>query len=336
MRKTLADKARLVFASVLVGVLVFSSLSSLLPNQRWTVHSTISTASADSTQTALRDQVLDPAVNYLYDNYNESIGLIHESPEAEFKNNYYIYSDNYLASLVLGNYDPSNLTMIGRAENITNKMQYYLGLAGIANPINQYMALNESEFAFNCSANFNLTSVDGAAIKTTINNQSGSLDPKSYADIAFLQSVYYHRMDNDSMAMRVYNDGVNCSINLTGGMGFQDRAFNDSYLYPTYKLALYIYASKLLGQDYDQQAFDTLIAMQQPNGGFATSYDSDLQATSGTNTETTSLAVLALNLESPSPNSKELTSILLVAGVLSAALILVGVSLKIVRRRRTE
>lgn len=329
MRKTLAEKARLVSAIVLVGILVFSSLSSLLPNQRWTVDSTISTARADSTQTALRDQVLDPAVDYLYDNYNESIGLIHESPDAEFKNNYYIYSDNYLASLVLGNYDQSNLMLTRRAENITNTMQHYLDLAGIANTINQCMVLNESVFAFNCSANFNLTSVDGAAIKTTINNQSGSLDPKSYADIAFLQAVYYNELGRETNARTVYLDGVH----LYDGKGFKDDAFNDSYLYQTYKLALYIYASKLLGQDYDQLAFDTLIAMQQPNGGFATSYDSDLQATSGTNTETTSLAVLSLNLESPSPNSKELTSILLVAGVLSAALILVGVSLKIVRRR---
>jgi hypothetical protein len=338
----LAEKARLVLAIVVVGILVFSSLSSLLPNQRWTVVSTISTARADSTQTAPRNQVLDPAVKYLYKNYDESIGLNYVSPDTEeLKNTYYIYSDNYLASLVLWNYDQSNLTLARRAGNITNQMHHYLN--GTVNPINQYMALTESVFAFSNSKNFDLSAVDGAAIKTTINNQNGSLDPWNYADIAFLQAVYYHELGRENYAMAVYHDGVN----LYDGKGFKDLPFlkDNSSNYQTYKLALYIYASKLLGQDYFQQAFDTLLAMQQhtstrTNGGFNTSYNStSLKATGYTNTETTSLAVLSLILQSPSSNSpmtwgQELTYILLVAGALSAALILVGVCLKIVRRRR--
>jgi hypothetical protein len=243
--------------------------------------------------TDLRKQTLGPAVSYLYDNYNASIGLIHVSPDTEELNNtYYIYSDNYLASLVLANYDQGNLALTRRAESIRNTMQHYLDVAGIANPVSQYMVLNQSVFAFNASADFTLEEVNGSAIRTTMNNQSGSLDPSEYADIAFLQAVYYHELGREDDAMRVYLGGTH----LYDGRGFNDTAFTGNY--QTYKLALYIYASKLLGQDYKQLAYYTLLGMQQPNGGFATSYNYSLGETSGTNVETTSLAILSLNMQS--------------------------------------
>lgn len=323
MRKTLAEKAKLVPAIVLVGILVFSSLSSLGPNQRWTAVSTISTAKADSTQTALRN-----AVNYLYNNYNKGIGLIRESPDyPNLINTYNIYSDNYLASLVLRDYDQR------MAKNITSKMTLYLDRAKENNSTllfftNQYMVLDESvsamnDFAFNNASDVNLTKdinlpeVDGATINTTINNGSDRLDPKLNADIAFLQAIYNYTLGNESGAMSAYIDGVNQSVNLSGGLGFNDSAFRHDLKeygienYQTYKLALYIYASKLLRQEnYSRSAFDvalyTLPKMQArsenlSDGGFSTGYDSSLQAirgpngTNGTNTETTSLAILALN-----------------------------------------
>jgi hypothetical protein len=305
MRKTLAEKARLVPAIVLAGILVFSSLSSLLPNQRWTVGSTISTARADSMQTALIDENLTRAVNYLYRNYNDTIGLINESPDDSnltLHNTYWIYSDNYLASLVLWNYDPSNTNWTGMAVNITNKMKNYTGLAGIANPVNQYMVLTEnvSEFAFNNSDPFTLnTTDDGATVKTTQNNRSTRLDKWNYADIGFLYVAYYCRLNLTTDAMNVYRYWDN--LYDSEGKGFKDDAFNDTHTYATYKLALYIYASKLLGQVYNPQANTTLRAMQQDNGGFATYYDSNLQAVSSTNTETTSLAVLSLIPVPPEP-----------------------------------
>jgi hypothetical protein len=262
------------------------------------VVSTISTARADSMQTALTDEDLDPAVNYLCMNYDDTVGLIRESPDPEFENNYWVYSDNYLASLVLLIYDQSNLTLTGRAENITNGMQYCLHQAGICNPMNQYMALTESASYFDNAPPVTLARVDGATINTAMNNRiEDPLLPWNYSDIAFLQAVYYHELGHESDAMKAYGYGVN----RYDGKGFKDDAYNDSYLYQTYKLALYIYASKSLCQEYEQQAFDTLLAMQQHdgNGGFNTSYDSSLREIGGTNTETTSLAVLSLILTTP-------------------------------------
>jgi len=254
----------------------------------------------DSYLSYLIDQVLPHAVNYLCDNFNESTGLVCVSPDSEeLENTYYIYSDNYLASLVLQeDHYPSNLTMTRMAGNITNAMQNYT--TGI-DPVNQYMvltkALTVNMSVFNNSADFNLTTVDSAEVRTTQNNLSGLLDPRDYADIAFLQAIYYHELGMENESMTAYD----CGVDLYDGKGFKDDAFHGTY--QTYKLALYIYASKLLrqdmmglGPDYDLHAFCTLLEMQQPNGGFATGYNSSFQVTTFTNTETTSLAVLSLSM----------------------------------------
>jgi len=303
------------------------------------VVSTMPTAGADPMQTALRDQVLDHAVNYLCENYNESIGLICESPDApHLKDSYWIYSDNYLSSLVLRTYDPDNLTLTRLARDIDNNMRDYLSLAGVTDPINQYMVLTESlsfsEPPFNASVNSDLLEKDGAWIRTTQNNQSSLLSSKDYADIAFLQAVHYHERGREDEAMCAYLDGVR----LYDGRGFKDEAYygtGGTYPhYQTYKIALYLYASKLLGQDYDIQAFYTLLEMQQPNGGFSTSYDrASLNATGYTNTETTCLAILALNLQGSSSDSYELVYILLVVAAVGATLVLVFVWLKTVKKR---
>ena len=261
--------------------------------------STVSWVRAHSTQIET-NQVLDDALNYLQANYNDEVGLICESPDEEFKDTYWVYSDNFLASIVLHNYGQSD-TLVRMAGDITSKMPNYLNQAGVCNPMNQYMVLRESVFYFDNAQPVILAKVGNATVKTTMNNRIGDpLLPWNYSDVAFLQAVYYHELGNESGAMKSYLYGVNRS----DGIGFKDDAFNDTHLYETYKLALYIYASTMLGQeDYNRPAFDqalgTLVDMQQhtsilDNGGFATYYDSNGTAKPGVNTETTSLAVLAV------------------------------------------
>lgn len=245
----------------------------------------------------MRNRVLRNAVDYLCGNYNASLGLVCVSPDSEeLRSTYYIYSDNYLARLVLRDYDRSNLTQTRIAGAIANATQ---NRTSGFDAENQYMVIadadNVSGHVFNNSKDFNLTTVDGSEIKTTQNNQSGALDPASYADIAFLQTIYFHELGMKNESMAAYEIGVD----MWDGRGFKDDAFTGTY--QTYKLALYIYATKLLGKDtvwgleYDLHAFCTLVEMQQPNGGFATGYDSSLRVTTYTNTETTSLAILSLS-----------------------------------------
>jgi len=286
----------LVLAIILIAVLMAAAIAG-----------TISTVRPSSTQTALADEVLD-AVNYTYRNYNATIGLNYNSPDnAVLRNTYWVYSDNYLASYVLNIYDPANTSLTSRAENLKENMTRYLNCNEvtdpITDPINQYMVFTESKEINESWSYFHGSDPPGillanrdndSAIKTHIMTHINNLTnihpaPEDYTDIAFLQVVYNYNLSRWGDA----NYNYSCGIADWDGRGFADKAFAGEY--QTYKLALYIYASKLLGLDYNQQAFDTLLAMQQPDGGFKTGYDSSLNPqNTSTNMETTSLAILAL------------------------------------------
>ena len=87
------------------------------------------------------------------------------------------------------------------------------------------------------------------------------------------------------------------------GIGFADLPFTSAesasyHQYQTYKLALYIYASKVTDYSYQQSALDQLVSMSAASGadsgGFYTCYGPDSKPACGSNVETTALAVLAL------------------------------------------
>lgn len=62
-----------------------------------------------------------------------------------------------------------------------------------------------------------------------------------------------------------------------------------------YKLALYVFTAGLLNQTVPLSALVNLARMQAPSGGFYTGYDANFSNDgTSTNTETTSLAIMAL------------------------------------------
>ena len=267
--------------------------------------------SGSGNRASMSSQVLD-AVNYLVQNYNNDTrgtGLIHESPDTDPDRDktYWVYSDNFLAGLVLETYNP------GMTANIRENMTGYLELAGITDYRSNYMALTEPVSAFR-GANLSGTNITPAGevgyyIMTHVADQ-GILSPAEYADIAFLQAINESKWGDPVKA----NTSFDLGVLLWDGKGFCDKG--NGYIhdnYPTYKVALYIYASKLLGRvdsvNYTQ-ALNVLPQMQkhggvvpETDGGFSTWYswpDSspDPIAKGSTNVETTSLAILALDLPS--------------------------------------
>jgi hypothetical protein len=237
--------------------------------------------------------VTNSAVNYLLANYNSTVGLIRNSPDSQsLSNTYYLYSDNFLAVLAFQNQGPGDATLAGVSSNITKSIHLYI--EGQPNPVNQYEALTTPPIpAFNASKDFVIYTRGLETISTTVNNQSSTwLDLHDYADIAFLEAIYYYNFGNNAAASSAYHVGVA----MYDGIGFKDSVPGN---YQTYKLALYIYASRLLGLSYYASAFSQLIAMQATSGvdkgGFYTCYGSDAVAACGTNTETTALALLALS-----------------------------------------
>ncbi len=243
-----------------------------------------STAPSSSESTTPQNATLIRAVDYLIDGYNPDVGLIPETPGSS---TYWLYSDNFLAAQALLQYGKSNNTVFDIGQNISKTLQR--DSAGIGAE-NQYaMALGEGPCQFHSAVDYNVSSSGGIQIRTTLNNEAGNLSANQYADIAFLTAICLHT--NQPQALAEYDVGQG----MFDGIGLRDLPYNQSELYQTYKLALYIYASDILSQPVNQTALATLIRMQAPNGGFYTGYDPTYSpAGTLTNTETTSLAILAL------------------------------------------
>jgi hypothetical protein len=243
---------------------------------------------------------LPAVVNYLVENYNSTVGLI---PEVPGGNTYWLYSDNFLASLALERHDsqyPGNLTITNIAANIDGNVSKYI--AGVPNVLNQYMVLNSPIAAFNTSNSYTVCNYAGAVINITLNNGTSPLNQSLYADIAFLEALYY----NSAGQAKNANDSYQIGMKMYDGNGMNDPVFQNGTQkgqYQTFKLALYIYASKVLGYQFPPSAEADLLRMQGASGGFYTGYDANFSSNgTNTNVETTSLAILALLVPTPSPS----------------------------------
>jgi hypothetical protein len=276
-------RGRYLLILVVLVALVASSLVNYLPKSPKT-----------------SDQVrLDMTISYFVHSYSPTVGLISETPGGS---TFWLYSDNYLSALAISRYDPKNLSTSGFVSALLTAFGGYASTLPSDLARNQYTALNSTTASFDCSANYTLswasaqeTQTGGSAsLKTTANDHSPACASENYADLLFLQALYYHRLGNGSEASQYYN----LAAADFDGKGVADIAFNGS-LYQTYKLALFVYTSSCLGRAAGTgfgAALDTLLRMQDNStGGFYTGYTPALSHDGTTvNTETTALAALAL------------------------------------------
>ncbi|HZY94302.1 MAG TPA: hypothetical protein VFE98_05490 [Candidatus Bathyarchaeia archaeon] len=163
------------------------------------------------------------------------------------------------------------------------------------------------------------------SIWTTINNVTGpALSPNDYADIAFLQAYNSTKWSHDDAAAQHF---FQIGAGMFNGTGFVDRPFrvDTRHQFQTYKLALYLYLATVLNDTIPLNVLITLGRMQSSTGGFYTGYVSDY-STNGTttNTETTSLAILALDRSSRTANYNRTISTVQVS-LLTVPLLYLGI-----------
>jgi hypothetical protein len=285
-----------IAAAVFVAVLLVVASISLIPTQ-----------TPNPTQATL-----DRAIAYFGTYYDVKTGLVPEAPNGT---SFWLFSDNYLAALAVSRYTPQRQDTANLTIALSDAIKGYESiLPGGAAP-NQYTALNSTATSFRCSETFVLGwsyGANGSAIgrgATSVNTTANvgkptCADPlQNYADLLFLQAVYYHRVGNLSAADSYYRLGAADLI----GRGIEDKAYtsrsSDSYhQFQTYKLALYVYASVCLNQGMGSTNLinaESTMMKQQENGtgGFAVRYVTDQIAPQGrVNTETTALASLAIEL----------------------------------------
>jgi hypothetical protein len=238
---------------------------------------------------AVLERALARGTDYLAAGYDPHVGLIPETPHST---TYWLLSDNFLAARALSEYSQDNATLLSLAANLSSSIVRDSSSVGMDN---QYTTLGAGPCQIHDSKNYDLYERAGDWIKTTLNNGSATFSPSAYADIAFLEAVCLDH-EGRQQALAMYLMGAA----MFDGVGFKDVPYSHTCdkgecQYQTYKLALYIIASIQLGRPVAASALWNLIAMQSPNGGFRTGYDRALSPMETlTNTETTSLALLAI------------------------------------------
>jgi len=231
--------------------------------------------------------------SFLLTGYDPYIGLVRESPNAN-PNVYWLCSDNYLASLALEKAEPKI------AEAITQSIAIYQAIGQIG-PLAKWKVLSgevvpEAVFAMDVKKPTIIT-IEGNEVRSEVTDSARPMLWKEYADLLLLASINAFNRGDIVEARNLFG-------NVTfDGTGLTDAA-NKQGNYSTYKLALYLIAAEKVGIDIPakKEIMNRILSLQENDptsnryGGVYTDYDSNGKPlTSDTNTETTSLVLLALH-----------------------------------------
>lgn len=226
---------------------------------------------------------VDRGLTYLSSQFNPDLGLIREAPNVA-PNIYWLTNDNALAVYVLST----------------------LGESALANSIRPAL----QKFSF--STNDQIEAVWGETITIPPHSATSVLiakvgdneiwqefhdrndklmDWSQYANLAFLGALNDFNRGEVDLARSIYAN----TLKMFDQTGFRDKAFSDRY--ETYKLALALYVGVRLQAENPSSAqmLRTLQSMQASNGGFYTHYFDINKHDGDTNTETTSMSLLALH-----------------------------------------
>ena len=239
------------------------------------------------------------AVDYLKGHYNEKLGLLYESEDlgtrvvngTAYRGNqtYFIYSDNLLANWALKPYDREMSEKISQSIASYNQPNsgFFEVLFGTAIPAN--MSIGEQTPVWQDS---------DSLVLAEFHNSDTPLLWEGYGDTLIYQSLNCYLAGNKSGA----DDYFYRAYAMWDSKGINDVSVepgkSDAH-YSNYKLALVLYASKVLNITIDNysQIEAKLWSMQQQNGGITSWADLNGNPIGTANTETTSIALLPYNDE---------------------------------------
>jgi parallel beta-helix repeat protein len=228
--------------------------------------------------------------------FDRTVGLCREAPNVA-PNTYWLVSDNLLAYHALMYYYPETAetvyaTMLGYGYFRSYKHEVVFGTTIPYIP-------------FKTSNTYVVSQIGTKLIETEVCNGSSMEDYKEYADLCIFAALHFYWSRNISQAI----DHFNIAKNMWNGTlhGVYDNASKDAekksgtLIFSTYKLALLLYCSRILGQPLEDRNSieETLWLMQdEVYGGLHTDYGISLNYSgSDMNTETTSIAILAYKYE---------------------------------------
>jgi hypothetical protein len=235
------------------------------------------------------------ATNYLKSHFNDTVGLIYESEDFgvqtinglnySHSQIYYIYSDNLLATWALKTYDPQISDRINQTILSYNipQSQFFEVLIGKTIPMNvstgvQLVIKQDSD----------------KIIMAEFHNSSTPLSWEQYGDTLIYQSLNNYLRGNKTGAEYYFYK----AYKMWDGKGIYDLATQEGN-YSNYKLALILYASKVLSLSIGNYSKieDKLWSMQQSSGGITSLADINGNPIGSANTETTAMTLLQYNNE---------------------------------------
>jgi hypothetical protein len=223
-------------------------------------------------------------LGFLNGQYDAGVGLLREAPHAA-PHTYWLTNDNALAAYAFGQLgnqamEKTLTSSIQRYGSATNGLIEAVWGAPIPQP--PYVDRKVMVTKLGEEQVWQESHTDGARMD----------DWRTYANLAFLEAL--------SEQNRGYSEKAKTDFDLAmkqfDGTGFKDAAYAGRY--ETYKVALALYAgSKIRAslQSTGPKLLSVLLAQQSDDGGFVTHYVDRHTPTGDTNTETTALALLALN-----------------------------------------
>jgi len=256
------------------------------------------TSTEIKTQIKLVDRIHD-AIEFLKGMYNSTVGLCAEAPRVA-PNTYWLVSDNLWASKALEKYY-SELSNTIKLKLIELAEAYNLPVNSQGLPISykhEAVIGNVIPLPFNKTVPYTLHS-NNYTLKTEIANGTAVIkDWQEYADLLLFAALSKHWEGKDNEAIALFN----MAKVMWDGTGINDYATKANGKYATYKLALLLYASKVLKQKlpFEEELIAIIFRMQdQETGGIITDYypNGEPVEYADANTETTSITIIALTYE---------------------------------------
>ncbi|MGQ9719451.1 MAG: hypothetical protein ACUVWK_06425 [Nitrososphaerales archaeon] len=252
------------------------------------------------------DKRLEKAVDFLLIQYTPQLRLCCESTYVA-PNTYWLASDNLLAYHALEPYYPNISMMIylELEERDGLKSELYEALFGESVPL----PIKEK-------VTYVVEQHDDYVIKTDIHNCTSAFPYwDEYANLLICSALSLHWEGNHTEALRLF-DKV---IGMWDGKGLHDRAIEEAEenllgLYETYKLALLLYASRILQRPlpFRSQLESVLWTTQRvSDGGMVTHYNGSttpITPIGDANVETASFTIIAYRY-TPDTNSYSLPSL---------------------------
>lgn len=273
---------RRIAISLLILMALFSFGAAL-----WVILRSGMTAVAPPTQPMCMP--IQRGLDFFDNRYNPAIGLLNESPIVA-PHKYWLTTDNALAA-----YAFEKLGKLDMRETLRASMRHYgyhsNGLIEVVWGVPVLWPPSVERQVMLFSVGKDDQGHLGEIWQEFHDTEKRFLDWQEYSNLGFLGALNEHNQGHADQAREIFAK----TLQQFDGTGFHDKAYLTHY--ETYKLALALYVGATIHAPMPLGAKleSALRAMQATDGGFTVLYR-DLQTPEGdANTETTALALLALN-----------------------------------------